>query len=507
MDKTANRSETTWLGIALLGAACLFVGVLVTSHPALHAFQLNKDEGYNWMKARLVADGHLLYEEIWSDQPPAFTWMLAGWCRIVGWDLPNTRLFMLFWSGILIFSVGDILRRECGLASSALGMLALICSQGFLFLSVALMIGLPAIASAMFAIWAISKWYESGRIRWVVLAGGCFGISLSIKLFTGFLIPIVITWLIINGRSKNANRSTPAIAFLVAFAIVLVAALIDVVGDLTTLQSQLLGTHLEAHGEMQRSGKDIVPVFLRRDMALFVLGILGCVGVGRQFPWKSVPGLFVVWLVIGTLVLLCHRPVWSHHALLLTVPASVLCGVAWKNAGKKQYQLVSVIVLTIVMGGNAMWQNGMAFHPANADQRAVLKEMARFRDVSRTVVVDSPIFCAHLGLRTPAELAVSSRKRFSSGRLDVGTIVSVIKNENPEQVLLSGAYPRKVHSELSEILRSNEFENYVLIFSGSGSKHELFVRRDVLDGRVDPAFTDSVQAETLLKYPNAFQRD
>lgn len=148
----------------------------------------------------------------------------------------------------------------------------------------------------------------------------------------------------------------------------------------------------------------------------------------------------------------------------------------------------------------------MAFHPANADQRAVLSEMARFRDVTRTVVVDSPIFCAHLGLRTPAELAVSSIKRFTSWRLDVETIVQVIKNEDPEQVLLSGAHPRKVHSDLREILRSDEFKNYVLIVSGSESKLELFVRRDVPDGRVDSAFTDSVHAEAFPKYPNAFQR-
>ena len=496
-ESTVYPSHTIWLGPVVLGAVFLFLGVLAATHPGLNAFQLNKDEGYNWMKARLLADGHLLYDEIWSDQPPAFTLMLAGWCQVVGWEIENARLFMVFWSGILIFAVGDILRRECGVTSALLGVLAMICSQGFVLLSVAVMIGLPAIASALFAIWAISKWSDSHRICWVVLAGGLLGISLTIKLFTGFLIPIVITWLVVNGRGEDRNRFTPLFACLCSFATVVIAIFFFINADVTVLQTQLLGTHIEAHGEIQRRGKDIVRVFLRKDMALFVLAALGAAGVGRQFAWKSVPALFVAWFVIGTLILVFHRPVWSHHAMLMTVPASVLCGVAWKNAGKNKSHLVSVIFLASLIGGTAVWQSRLAVDTNDTDQRAVLKEMARYREVSRIAVVDLPIFCAHLGLRTPSELAVTSRKRFSTGRLDVATIVRVIQNERPEQVLLTGAFPKDVRGELSDILRSNDFDDYVLIVDRAERDLELFIRSDVLDGRTGTSFDNSLEGEKI----------
>jgi hypothetical protein len=75
--------------------ACLFVILTATFHQGSEVFQLNKDEGYNWAKARLVADGHELYDEIWSDQPPGLTWLLVGWSRLAGRGVPEARLFAL----------------------------------------------------------------------------------------------------------------------------------------------------------------------------------------------------------------------------------------------------------------------------------------------------------------------------------------------------------------------------------------------------------------------------
>jgi len=73
-----------------LGAACLFVLILAVFHPGLDAFGLNKDEGFNWTKARLVADGYSLYAEIWSDQPPgcspAGALLRVGACQKPGYS-------------------------------------------------------------------------------------------------------------------------------------------------------------------------------------------------------------------------------------------------------------------------------------------------------------------------------------------------------------------------------------------------------------------------------------
>ena len=489
MPASSNWRQTV-SSLVPLGAACLFVLILATFHPGLHAFRLNKDEGFNWTKARLVADGYPLYTEIWSDQPPGFTWLLAGWGWLVGWGLPEARLFMLIWTGLLIFSLGDILRRECGLLSAALGVIALVCSQGFLTLSVALMIGLPAIASAMLSLWALSRWSDSRRLRWVALAGASLGVSVTIKMFTGFLIPIVLLWLIINGRAAHVRRYTPAVAWFVALMVVLAGAVFTTAGDLTVIHSQLLGTHVDAHGTMIRAGTVIVPRFFEKDLALFVLAAFGLVTAwGKNLRRPSVLRLFGAWFAAGSLFLVCHRPVWSHHALLLTVPAAVLAGAAWRIGEERwRRRLVFVALLAIIMGVTVLGENRLRPERyAHTAQWAILGEMARFREVTRSVVAGTQLFNAHLDLRTPPELAVTSRKRFKTGRLDAHTISQVIKRERPEQVLLTRDFPKKVR----EHLRHEIFEDYLRTAWKPKDELELFLRRDLLPGGTDPPVTAS----------------
>src|SRR4051794_5789212 len=59
------------LVVLLLGLTC-------------NAFQYDTDEGLNLMKSLLQLRGHHLYSEIWSDQPPLFTYILSGWFKLTG---------------------------------------------------------------------------------------------------------------------------------------------------------------------------------------------------------------------------------------------------------------------------------------------------------------------------------------------------------------------------------------------------------------------------------------
>lgn len=69
--------------IWLLPSFFLVVFVLLKT-PFLREFQFDNDEGINLMKALLFERGFSLYDEIWSDQPPVFTVLLAWWFKIFG---------------------------------------------------------------------------------------------------------------------------------------------------------------------------------------------------------------------------------------------------------------------------------------------------------------------------------------------------------------------------------------------------------------------------------------
>jgi len=46
--------------------------------PFLERFKLDPDEGFNAIKGLLLVRGYPLYSEIWSDQPPFFTYLIAA---------------------------------------------------------------------------------------------------------------------------------------------------------------------------------------------------------------------------------------------------------------------------------------------------------------------------------------------------------------------------------------------------------------------------------------------
>ena len=57
------------------------------------------------MKALLVFKGYNLYSQIWSDQPPFFTHLLAAQFQIFGLKVHASRLFMLLLSSLMIGAV------------------------------------------------------------------------------------------------------------------------------------------------------------------------------------------------------------------------------------------------------------------------------------------------------------------------------------------------------------------------------------------------------------------
>ena len=156
------------------------------------AYEFGTDEGINLMKGSLVANGFSLYSEIWSDQPPVLTFILA----VLEWLLPNNvaaaRAIMLGFSGLLIWSMFRIVFRLEGRACAWLSVLALAACASFQALSVKVMVGLPAIALATAAVDQVLLGAQDQKAWRYWLASGLYAVSLQTKLLTLALLPVLI---------------------------------------------------------------------------------------------------------------------------------------------------------------------------------------------------------------------------------------------------------------------------------------------------------------------------
>ena len=85
MDKSIALPNRARVGRLLwLLFPWMLVALVILFYPFRFAFELDADEGVNLMKSLLVNQGAELYTDVWSDQPPVLTYLIAALFQIVG---------------------------------------------------------------------------------------------------------------------------------------------------------------------------------------------------------------------------------------------------------------------------------------------------------------------------------------------------------------------------------------------------------------------------------------
>ena len=142
------------------GLPALFFIIVFFFYPGRTQFPVSWDEGVELQKSMLVTKGFTLYDEIWSDQPPFVTYILALVFRLFGYRTILAQGLVLLLSAMLLWAIGQILRLIWGLKISLMGMSLTIILPAYLDLSTTVMIGLPSIAFAAVSLWALLEWHN-----------------------------------------------------------------------------------------------------------------------------------------------------------------------------------------------------------------------------------------------------------------------------------------------------------------------------------------------------------
>jgi 4-amino-4-deoxy-L-arabinose transferase-like glycosyltransferase len=457
-----------------------FFAWLLTTVSRFQAVGHDADEGVNLMKALLVTKGFRLYRAIWSDQPPIFTYVLALQFKLFGGTTESGRTLVIALAALLLWSLYQAVRQLHGVAAAIAAVTFVVASHRFIELSSAVMIGLPAIALGMVAVWMAvqsrrAASFRCGRI-WLVASALFMGLSVQTKFFTLTLIPGVLALIIISIRQDKLPlnfTATGSRAKKLASAGIWLAAIAVVIGMIALLTSenwqQLLTPHLREEG-LVKSRFGFADLFLDAIDGGPYLVPLALLGVGvnvyrRRRGWV-VPA---TWLATAGIVLMVHQPLRTHYVPLIGIPICWMAALGveatvWgageclrglkpteseDKSGSGKRIAAQAVILVAMAGAFApiLWQCvsrieyeksqlAEASDSSAEDQRAIVEHLKSYQDRTRWIFSDLLIYPFAARLAAPPELAIITEKRIATGFLSDQYLVEQLTRYRPEQILI-----------------------------------------------------------------------
>lgn len=436
---------------------------LVYAWLPLDVFQFDPDEGIQLIKADLYAKGFDLYGELWNDQPPLFTVILSGWLAIFGKSVLAGRLLVLSFATLLVWAFTQSVRLTVGPFPAIASLLWLLISSYFLRLSASVMIGIPALALAMLSIYALLRYFNTMQAIWIPVSGGLLALSLEIKVFTVFLIPILLLYGLcyrpksLSSSSLTSQKITVLLGWMGAFIAVLgITLFVLPFPDLEqTFQSHFSDQLQQVYDRQDSLDLLFKPFGLDYDFLLW--GLLGIGAIIRsEQRFYNIP---LLWLITALILLLNHQPIWYHHHLLLSIPLAWLGAygiqfaydffqqenwrINWSSRWPQRtilgglitiFAFLSIKLIPVKIAEIQTDMDGVIARSSGYFE--ALQQVIAQSDSTQWLFTDLPIYGFYADLNIPPELAVLSRKRLGSDNLTAEQLRQLLQQYQPHQVVL-----------------------------------------------------------------------
>jgi hypothetical protein len=477
--------------LALPAGFMLFV---FTSYPFREVFG-NPDEGINVMKAMLMSSGEPLYGAIWSDQPPVFSYMLLFVFRLFGFKVNIGRVFVLVLSGILMWAYAWFMRIAWGDLHALIGAVVLLFLPFYLPMSVAIMVGLPALSLAMVSLVPVAVYHRDGRSIWLVLSAAIMSAAVLTKLFVGIIAPVValVIWAGAYARGRNGlNRFwtgfRPAFLYGAVFALVTLVLTFWLIGF--EHFDQVITPHVEASALPIYENDESLTLEFHLGTSVLTI-VLAYAGALITVIKRNILGAYpILWAVAAYLFLSNHSPVWGHQVLLVTIPAAMLAGYAsaegmiWLRgrpgfgelvnlSGLIHASVVLVFLFLAVTKGSTLLSDlrpapsfsTPGLKPAS-NQVQFLVIMLEYADDTHVMLTDLPLYAFRAGIPVLPDLVVFSHKRVVTGNISEDQLIRYVAEEQPEQIFLGRFDFEKLETVLAEdyelVRRHDTMRLYIL---------------------------------------------
>ena len=461
-------------------------------------FEFDPDEGINLMKAWLLENDYQLYVEIWNDQPPILTHLLASTFSFFEPSVNLSRSLILVFSTILLWQTWLVLYLLGGVLHAYIGCLFLLVAPNYWKLSVSVMVGLPCITGAMGAILSIILWHSSKKSIWLIVSALLLSLSVLTKLFTFFIAPIIVVGIILERIFSKKKISwqqklqLPALWIVIfsGFSLLILLSSIGINNVHLLLENHTNARSIEAFQNIALGDS------LRNDYRLFLVGftVWGSIIACQRKQWRVL--YFGAWSIIAYSLLVNHRPVWYHQVLLLHIPAIVMVGYAMGeilttaiSSGKSYFRFngriilalftVAVFYAAILLIGEQTQTTAKEINSwrkaCNSEiqttslDRQFLAEITRVGSKTDWIITDSPIFAFRAGMLVPPATAVLSRKQLETGNITEEELIDIIERYQPEQVF----FKRFDWSEVTKFLDRSYY------LKQQADNFRLYVRNDL----------------------------
>ncbi len=480
-------------GLLFIVATLLLIFSLL---PLGTALEFGGDEAYELMKGFLCSKGFSLYTDIWNDQPPVHTMLLSGAFKLFGPSLLAARLIAASFGLLLFGTFYQLVRLRSGIWAAILAVFFLVASPGVLSLSVAVMLEVPAIGTALLAAWLLFQWGKRRHWGWLLASGIVMGIALEIKLTAVVVAPAIIAEIVLLRQAERRPAwQRAAIRDVLRWGATVTAVffVIGLIWGNGSFQSSLKSHFSEraVPGLSRPNDFRFQPTIFLDHGEGAVGAVIGLLFVVRNKRWREVTFpliLLLTALVIHTL----HRPWWPYYYLHLAVPLAWLAGIGAGEVLRGAGQIWSAQKFRLTSAATWKWiglcaLTALALAMAEARLEASIKGLRKsprandspvlaklMENANRThwMYAQPIVYPFHAKLPVPPELAVVVLKRFWSGQISTKEIVEVCRRYHPEQLLL---FKSRAGSEWRQLLSTD----YVLTYQDKD--YLLYVAKGIED--------------------------
>lgn len=413
----------------------------------LRRFGGDYDEGVYWQSLRALANGHALFGEVFSSQPPLFLSGVRPFYTLLGENIVAAKV-PVFVSAIatlaMVFWIG---RRVSGVIAgvAATGFAA---SQPlFLSASGSLLAEMPAIAlaclSVLLAYEAHTRGLGKGQMAARFVGSGlALGAAILVKISAVTVLP-AIAILIVRRRSSPSPADLGRWWRLLCVSLGALTSVVVILGAFWhggAVLDQALSFHLQARG-LGNGPSDNLRLLLQLSPLTGLQALAGasCLRLLRGRRVRLVP--VMAWAASGLIFLVLHDPLFKHHGLVLIPPLALLGGCL---VGEAQ-TLISKRRLAIVFGtgimliGNiAALRSGDSSTVPDEQTAGLIQTMREATEPGDLIISDSQYLVAAADRDVPPWLVDTSHVRFRSGYLSGVDLRRATRFPSVRAVLVTG---------------------------------------------------------------------
>ena len=455
--------------------------------------EFDRDEGFTLIKAWLLGQGHPLYSQIWSDQPPGMTVLLMMVIKIFGNSLLACRLFVGAFAALLVASFYALVRRTTSAAAAFIAALLLLFSPDFVGLTASVMIGLPAAACAVLAAKLLVDYSRTRENKYFFLSLACFCLSLQMKLIPAIYLPGMLVPLLMGPRMdfrlKGGNIKS-AMAWMALLILITIATFLWFTGS---DWRQLVGPHIGVH-----AFGETTPELSNRITMKILIGFLPLAPLlilsapawrRRQDSYRLIP---FIWFACAMFFLLFHKPILYLYGLNLAIPVAWLAALAlpqdlnlmpairaYAHGGRIRVLDLALPLAALIC--IPLWTIAriprMSTPPLPAPpdwsepiEPQIMRMLSdRKAGPDDQIFTDRPMYAFMARIPMPPSLAVISGKRLNSGNLTGDFFMRKIREAFPRHVILSRLPPERFSPAFPDFL----IENYRLIYRSGPIRYYL----------------------------------